>query len=150
MLETIQHDEKCLALIVRRQFNEDGIHFFTPNEFSQQLAFMKHPKDKVIQPHVHNPIPREVFYTQEVLVIRKGKLRVDFYGDNKVYLFSKVLVSGDIIMLVSGGHGFLVIEPVEMFEIKQGPFAGDADKTRFEPTSENLVVIRDVQDTESA
>jgi hypothetical protein len=90
-----------------------------------------------------------VFYTQEVLVIRKGKLRVDFYDEDQIYLFSKVLAAGDIIMLVSGGHGFLVIEPVEMFEIKQGPFAGDADKTRFDPAPESAVVVRDFQEAES-
>ena len=69
--------------------------------------------------------------TQEVLVIKTGKLRVDFYTDEKAYLKSYLLEQGDVILLASGGHGFEVIEDMEMYEIKQGPYAGDDDKTRF-------------------
>ena len=38
---------------------------------------------------------------------------------------------GDIILLVSGGHDFLMLEDTEMIEVKQGPYAGDDDKERF-------------------
>ena len=89
--------------------------------FSQQLAYMSHPKNKTIEPHVHNQITRQVHFTQEVLFIRKGKLRVDFYGDNQNYLESRILEKGDVILLASGGHGFKVLEEIEMFEVKQGP-----------------------------
>ena len=79
MVEQIVHDNQVLAIIVSRRFQEQGIHFFTPDQFSQQLAYMHHPAGKEIVPHVHNLVPREVHYTQEVLFIRDGKLRVDFY-----------------------------------------------------------------------
>jgi mannose-6-phosphate isomerase-like protein (cupin superfamily) len=80
---------------------------------------------------VHNPVSRNVHYTQEVLLIKSGKLRVDFYDDGQNYLESRVLEGGDVILLATGGHGFEVIEEVEMIEVKQGPYAGDQDKTRF-------------------
>nr|WP_258560849.1 hypothetical protein [Cylindrospermopsis raciborskii] len=86
---------------------------------------------KIIQPHVHNPVPREVIYTQEVLFIKRGKLRVDFYNDQQEYLESRVLQTGDVILLITGGHGFEVLEEIEMIEVKQGPYVGDKDKTRF-------------------
>jgi hypothetical protein len=73
-----------------------------------------------------------VYFTQEVLFIRKGKLRVDFYDDNRNYLESRILEKGDTILLATGGHGFEVLEELEMIEVMQGPFAGDHDKTRFE------------------
>jgi mannose-6-phosphate isomerase-like protein (cupin superfamily) len=92
---------------------------------------MHHPAGKQIPPHVHNPVPREVTYTQEVLFIRKGKLRVDFYDDSQVYLESRILEAGDVILLATGGHGFEAMEELEMVEVKQGPYAGDRDKTRF-------------------
>lgn len=131
MIETIEHEGKIFAIIVRHNFSEDGIHFFTPDDFSQQMAFMKHPAGKVIDPHIHNVIIREVHFTKEVLVIRCGKLRVDFYNNDQAYLESRVLEAGDVILLSEGGHGFKVLEDLEMFEIKQGPYAGDKDKTRF-------------------
>lgn len=132
MIEKIESQGKLLGLIVRAEFRKPGIHFFTPNEFSQQVALMSHPKGKCIEPHIHNHIVREVTYTQEVLLIRKGSLRVDFYGEDKNYLESRVLTDGDLILLASGGHGFEILEDVEMFEIKQGPYAGDSDKARFQ------------------
>ncbi len=129
--EKIEHGGRVLAVIVSGRYREPGIHFFTPSEFSQQLAYMAHPAGKLIEPHVHNPVPREVQYTQEVLFIRKGILRVDFYSYTRTYLESRQIEAGDVILLIEGGHGFEVIEDVEMFEVKQGPYAGEEEKTRF-------------------
>jgi hypothetical protein len=128
----IEHNSILLALIIPGSFSKEGIEFFTPNDFSQQLAYMKHPAGKKIQPHVHNVVMRQVHFTQEVLVLKRGKLRVDFFDDDKNYLESYVLLAGDVILLSSGGHGFEVLEEIEMFEVKQGPYVGDLDKTRFE------------------
>jgi mannose-6-phosphate isomerase-like protein (cupin superfamily) len=131
-LEEIRHNGELFAIILSHQFREPGIHFFTPDEFSQQLAYMRHPAGKVIQPHVHNPVPRQVAYTKETLVLKKGRLRVDFYDDQQNYLESRELVAGDVILLAKGGHGFEMLEETEMLEIKQGPYAGEADKVRFQ------------------
>jgi mannose-6-phosphate isomerase-like protein (cupin superfamily) len=131
MIEKIEHNNSLLAIIVKNDFNKPGITFFTPHDLSQQLAYMRHSAGKLIQPHVHNPVPREVHYTQEVLFIKQGKLRVDFYDEQQRYLESRILSAGDVILLATGGHGFEVLEEVEMLEVKQGPYAGEEDKTRF-------------------
>ena len=134
MIEIIKdNDEQIISIIVRNDYKKDGISFFTPNEFSQQLAYMHHPAGHVIIPHVHNKIKREVYYTKEVLIIKKGKMRCDFYTEDKEYLESVIVNSGDVILLASGGHRFECIEETEMFEVKQGPYGGENDKTRFEP-----------------
>lgn len=134
MLTEVKSDDGLLlALIVRHNYDKNGISFFTPDDFSQQLAFMHHPAGHVILPHVHNEVKREVLYTKEVLVIKEGKMRCDFYSDNQEYLKSEIVETGDVILLANGGHGFECLEETEMFEIKQGPYAGEADKTRFEP-----------------
>jgi mannose-6-phosphate isomerase-like protein (cupin superfamily) len=131
MVTQITHNGELLAILLPNDFSPPGIHFVTPNDFSQQLAYMKHPAGKVIAPHVHNPVPREVQYTLEVLFIKRGRLRVDFYNSSQEYLESRVLSAGDVILLATGGHGFEVLEELEMIEVKQGPYAGDQDKTRF-------------------
>lgn len=131
MIEHIKHNDQLLAIIIFHTFNKSGISFVTPNELSQQLAYMKHPAGKLIHPHIHNPVPRKVEYTQEVLFIKSGRLRVDFYDDGQNYLESRVLSAGDVILLATGGHGFEVLEDLEMIEVKQGPYSGDIDKTRF-------------------
>lgn len=132
----IQDKDETLAIIITHNFKEEGVHFCTPDTYSQQLAYMHHPKGKLIEPHVHNVVNREVYYTQETLFIKSGKLRIDFFTNDKQYLESYVLSAGDVIMLASGGHGFEVLEELEMFEVKQGPYAGEMDKTKFEHTIE--------------
>jgi hypothetical protein len=133
MIETVKHHDQLLAIIISNRFSEPGIHFFTENQLSQQLAYMRHPAGKLIDPHVHNPVPREVHYTQEVLFIKRGKVRVDFYSNDQEFLESRVLETGDTILLATGGHGFEMLEETEMIEVKQGPYAGEEDKTRFVP-----------------
>lgn len=130
-VERIARGAELYAIIIRSNFSKNGIEFFTPDDFSQQLAYMRHPPGKVIEPHVHNPVQREVFITQEVLFLKKGRLRVDFYDRQRTYFTSRILEAGDTILLASGGHGFEALEEIEMIEVKQGPYAGEADKTRF-------------------
>lgn len=139
--EYVKKKEKILALIIRNNYVCDGVDFITPSEFSQQVAYMHHPTGKSIDAHVHNLVHRHVVLTQEVLFIKKGKLRVDFYDDYEDYLESRILNAGDVILLVSGGHGFTVLEEVEMIEVKQGPYAGDGDKKRFRGISAEEVII---------
>lgn len=131
MITEIRHREEILAIILSREFNEAGIHFVTPPSFSQQLAYMRHPAGKVIQPHVHNPVTRDAKDTLEVLFLKRGRLRVDFFSNDQKYLESRILEAGDVILLAAGGHGFEVLEEIEMVEVKQGPYTGDQDKTRF-------------------
>jgi mannose-6-phosphate isomerase-like protein (cupin superfamily) len=140
-IEQIVSQDELLAIIVRHDYSGSGVRFFTPSGFSQQLGYMQHPVGKVIQPHVHNAVQREVQYTQEVLFIRKGRLRVDFYSGAQHYLESRVLEAGDVILLASAGHGFEVLEDVEMFEVKQGPYAEHADKVRFDGIEPDDAII---------
>lgn len=139
-LEHVKNRNKLLATIIRNNYTSAGIDFITPAEYSQQVAYMHHPTGKVIDAHVHNPVHRSIIMTQEVLFIKKGKLRVDFYDDDEQYMESRILEAGDVILLVSGGHGFTVIEEVEMIEVKQGPYSGDKDKKRFPGIGDNEVI----------
>ena len=139
MIENILHEGRTLAVVLHTNHYADGIEFFTPNDFSQQLGYMNRPQGYVIPPHVHNPVPREVQFTKEVLFIKSGRVRVDFYDDDQSYLESRILEQGDVILLAFGGHGFEMLEPTEMIEVKQGPYTGEEDKTRFEPISADQV-----------
>ena len=139
MIETITHNGQTLAILLRTSYQAEGIQFFTPDDFSQQLAYMNRPQGYVIAPHVHNPVLREVQYTKEVLFIKSGRVRVDFYDDGQQYLESRILEAGDVILLAFGGHGFEMLEASEIIEVKQGPYAGEADKTRFSPVAADRI-----------
>jgi len=131
MIERIVHGNVELALILRSCHKKSGIEFLTPSNYSQQLGYMGRPKGYLIPPHVHNPVVREVAYTKEVLFIKSGSVRADFYDEDQNYLESRLLETGDVILLAFGGHGFEMLEDSEIIEVKQGPYAGESDKTRF-------------------
>lgn len=141
MVEKVLCEGKVFAIILRASFSAQGIQFFTPDDYSQQLGYMHHPGGKIIEPHVHNEVPRAITMTQEVLFIRRGKVRVDFYNEQRTYLESRILCGGDVILLAAGGHGFEALEELEMIEVKQGPYVGGQDKTRFpQPTLKEIIL----------
>ena len=131
-IETIVDGLEPIALLIRADYDAEGLHFFTPDSFSQQVAYMRHPKDKVVEPHVHNLVARQVLYTQEVLLVRRGKVEVNLFSSGREFLTSRILQDGDLILLCGGGHSLKMLEETSMIEVKQGPYAGDGDKTRFE------------------
>ena len=120
-----------IAIILPSDYHSEGIEFFTPNNFSQQLAYMNRPKGYEVPAHFHNKVSRQVSYTQETLFIRRGRVKLDFYSDKKVYLESYELKAGDVVLLAAGGHGLIMLEETEIIEVKQGPYLGDDDKVVF-------------------
>ena len=140
-IEFIRKKDRLLAMIIRSEYTCEGLNFLTPEDFSQQVAYMHHSAGKKIDAHIHNLSHRNVFLTQEVLFIKKGSMRVDFYDAYEDYLESRILYTGDVVLLVSGGHGFEVLEEVEMIEVKQGPYSGEMDKKRFDGVSDEGVTI---------
>ena len=141
--QEIVYEGQLLAFILRSKYCAKGINFFTPNNFSQQLGYMNRPKGYQIQPHVHNEVAREVIFTKEVLYVKSGTVRVDFYSESQVYLESSILAAGDIILLAHGGHGFEMLEDSEIIEVKQGPYCGDSDKTKFNNVQKKNLIFKD-------
>ena len=131
MLEKIFSGQQLLALILRSEFEAEGIEFFTPSHFSQQLGYMNRPKGFTITPHMHNVVNRDVELTQEVLFIKSGSVKMDIFDLNKILIKTCVLNKGDVVLLASGGHGFTMLEKSEIIEVKTGPHLGEKDKTRF-------------------
>lgn len=123
-------NEDTMALLIKAEHSSQGIEFLTKNEDYMQVAYMGHPADHIIIPHYHNKIERTVDLTCETLIMRKGVMEVSLYED-KIVSHIFLMKKGDVLTLFRGGHSFRMIEDVEMIEIKQGPFLGSEDKTRF-------------------
>jgi hypothetical protein len=130
-LEKVMYRDRLIAIIIRSTYHREGIEFFTPDNFSQQLAYMQRPQGYKISPHIHNSVKREVFFTQEVLFLKKGKVKVDLFNDEKKLIESKMLLTGDVLLLAAGGHGLTMMEESEIIEVKQGPYLGENDKSHF-------------------
>jgi len=132
LIETITHGLEPIALIIRAGYDQPGIQFFTPANFSQQVAFMRHPAGHKIAAHVHNLQMRQVLYTQEVLFVRNGAVKVNLFSSNRESIGARTLKGGDLILLCGGGHSFEMLEETSMIEVKQGPYTGEIDKTHFD------------------
>ena len=130
-IENFEHNGEVYAIILRSDYETDGIEFFTPGNFSQQLGYMKRPSGYKIAPHIHLDVERSVVKTQEVLFLKRGKVLVNFYDYERSHVGKVVLQTGDIILLAGGGHGFEMLEESVIVEVKQGPYCGDSDKMRF-------------------
>tara|TARA_B100000575_G_C22750824_1_gene447939 strand:- start:63 stop:491 length:429 start_codon:yes stop_codon:yes gene_type:complete len=138
MIEKIKFKQKLYAIIVRNKFTKKGANFLTKLSLSQQMAHMEYEKGHKIKSHYHKKWVRKISTTLEVLFIKKGKLRIDFFTTKGKYFLSKVLSEKDTVLFIYGGHGFEVIKNVSMIEIKQGPFTKDTRK--FFPSLNNIVL----------
>jgi len=130
--EKIEHQGKTIAIILRGDYSASESRFFSPADYSQQFGFLVHGQGHVIPAHFHKKIQREIFLTQEVLLIKKGEIQVNLYSNEQEFLARRSLRAGDIIFLCSGGHGFTMLQDSEIVEVKQGPYSGrDSDKENF-------------------
>ncbi len=132
MITNITYKKRTLAIIIKNDYlKKKGINFFTEKKLNQQVAFMNHPKNHIIQPHMHKKTVRKISGTSEVLVVLNGSLKVDFYNNKRKYLLSKIIKKNDIIILISGAHGFKILKNCKFIEIKQGPYNIKKDKNKF-------------------
>jgi mannose-6-phosphate isomerase-like protein (cupin superfamily) len=139
MIETFSHLGTHLAIIIRNQYNQRGVEFFTQGNNPLQLGYMNRAQGYIIPPHVHNSVERTINSTHEVLYIKSGSVRIDFYTSEKEYIRSTVVVKGDVVLLTDGGHGFKMLEESELIEVKQGPYVGELDKIRFDPIDDSKI-----------
>lgn len=132
MIENITHKKEILAIIIRRNYlKKKGINFFTNPKLNQQVAFMNHPKNHLIQPHSHKKRLRKIRGSTEVLIILDGILKINFFDNNNKFILSKTIKKNDIVILLKGGHGFEVKKNCKMIEVKQGPYLEAEDKSKF-------------------
>jgi hypothetical protein len=130
-IETIVSSDELLAFIIRQEFDPAETTFITPPELKQQVGFIVYPGGGQIQRHVHRPLERHLLGTSEVIVVRKGRCEIDLYDHQRQFVTRRELRQGDIMLMVSGGHGFRMLEDTTLLEIKQGPYIGVDEKERF-------------------
>jgi hypothetical protein len=130
-VEWIQEGGQTIAVIIRAQVSPERTTFVTPDSFTQQAGFVVYPAGGTIATHSHRPISRAITGTSEMLLVRSGRAQVLLYNDARQLVAERELVTGDVLLLVSGGHGFKIIEDTVLFEVKQGPYTGIDEKERF-------------------
>ena len=135
-IEPICQGQTPIAYIVRAGATRATTSFFTGDDATFQAGFVVYPAGGSVVPHIHLPIVRTVVGTSELLLVRSGRCIVDIYGEDRALVASRELVTGDLVLSVGGGHGFRMLEDTVLFEVKQGPYGGGAEKERFDPAGE--------------
>ena len=136
MIEKIEWKEEVFALILRADYELEGVNFITSPDNPLQLGVLKHQQGSRIKPHIHRSFPRTIKEVQEVLHIEYGRVEAEFYERSGKKVGSAILNSGDTIMLLSGGHGFNILEDSKIIEVKQGPYYGvEEDKEHIKNES---------------
>jgi hypothetical protein len=129
--EQVTWNGKVLAYIIRAEISPEKTTFLTPPDFNLQVGFVVYPADGEIARHVHSPIERQVKGTSEVLIVKKGRCLIDIYNNEQKLVVTRELRTGDVMLMVDGGHGFRMLEDTVLLEIKQGPYTGLDEKERF-------------------
>jgi hypothetical protein len=131
-LEIIYDNGEPTAYLINGAWCPEETEFVTPDCFNQQLGMIVYDAGESIQPHRHLPITREIVGTTECVVVKKGKCLIDLYNSKNQVFATRELKTGDIVLLISGAHGFRMIEDTVLFEVKQGPYAGESDKIKLD------------------
>ena len=124
-------DNVLTSIIIRHDFRPTGTTFVTSPELAQQVGFVVYPAGGVIKRHIHKNVDRQNISSSEALIVREGRLEIDIFDENKGLVATRTLEAGDFVLMVSGGHGFRVLEPTVLLEIKLGPYGGAEDKELF-------------------
>ena len=124
-------DGQPLAYIVRANMMPNTTTFVTPDTTNMQLGFVVYPSGGTIARHVHLPLERRITGTNEVLIVRQGRCEINIYGEARDLVATRELRTGDVMLMVAGGHGFRMLENTVLLEVKQGPYTGFEEKERF-------------------
>lgn len=123
-MEKILHNGKLVALKISAF--ADGSIPMTSSEEALQVLTLKHPKGRLVAPHIHKPHKRETNILQECLVVIIGKLRVSFFDEEDRTSVTQIdLISGETCIILAGPHSVEFLEDSEVIEIKNGPFFDD-------------------------
>jgi hypothetical protein len=111
----------------------EGLSFFSQDNEYIQVGVWGYSAGKELKAHIHNEVPREVLWTQEVIFVRTGKIRANIYDTSETKVAELIVGAGDIIILLRGGHGYDIIEDgTQVLEVKNGPYVGpDLDRRRL-------------------
>lgn len=123
--EYIRDGETLLAIVVRSDAtSRDKYNFLTDSNAPLQLGVNFYQGGQTIPAHTHLARELRITQIQEVLVIGHGAVRLRLYSEAKVQVSETQLSRGDVVLLITGGHGLDILEDTKIIEVKQGPYDG--------------------------
>jgi hypothetical protein len=122
-MEKIYYNKILLGILIRKF--PAGVKAITSDIEPLQVVSLKRRKGETVSPHLHAKRLRRILNTQTCFVVIKGKIKIDIYNNQKKFVKSLTLSSGNFFISLSGGHAITYLSNAEMIEIKNGPFKED-------------------------
>ena len=135
-VEFIRYGDLLFGMVIRKTTHADKTRFFTPDESPLQFGLLAHPRGFVEPPHYHKPIPRTIRALQQMFVVQRGTVAMDFFDAQGRKVVEVVASPGDAVLLMDGAHSLRGLEDFQCVSVKQGPFLGaENDKVEISPRS---------------
>lgn len=133
-MKIIKSKEILIAKIIEENDWNDGLSFFSEDNEFMQVGTWNYQSGTMLKPHIHNIVERKINRTQEVLFIKSGRIKASFYEENGEFITSENISSGNVVILLNGGHGYEILEDdTKVLEIKNGPYLGaETDRRRID------------------
>ncbi|TDJ82093.1 hypothetical protein [Campylobacter volucris] len=130
-MKEIIKDGIVLAKYIKSDEWDKGLKFYSNDDEFLQVGTWNYDKNKELLAHTHNEVERKIYWTQEVLYIKKGSISAKIYDLNDLFLEEIIAKEGDILVLLRGGHGYTILEDdTKVLEIKNGPYVGANEDRR--------------------
>ncbi len=123
-VETVEYNGTTYAEIIWAETRIRETKFFSPADSSFQFGLLAHEAGFIEPPHYHKPVNRVINDLQQMFVVQRGVVAVDFFDESGKRFREVVLRAGDGIVLVHGTHAVRVVEDMQCISVKQGPFLG--------------------------
>lgn len=126
-------DGTVLAIVVRSDFEPQGIEFITDNSEELQLGVMLRSQSTPVELHKHLPVDRQLKSTKEFIWIRFGHCEIRVFSDVDEEMYRQFeLFTGDCVLLLAAKHSIDFLIPSSLLEIKQGPYIQVFDKAFYQ------------------
>ena len=123
--ETVERDGVLYAEIIWADTRIEKTRFYSKAGSSFQFGLLAHEAGFVEPAHYHHSVKREITDLQQMLVVQRGVVAIDFFTPEGEKFHDVTLRVGDAMNLVHGAHLVRVIEDMQCVSVKQGPFLGD-------------------------
>jgi hypothetical protein len=130
----LEADGLIVAKIIKNGDWPENLQFYSEDRDFLQVATWNYNFGKHLKAHGHKVCARSSDRTNEVLFIKKGKIKAYFYDEDDNMIKEEDLTTGDIVIIYAGGHAYDILEEnTQVLEIKNGPYPGlEADKKIIE------------------
>ena len=131
----IKDGELMLARhVTADEWDKGGLGFFSQDSEFLQVGIWNYDSGKRLLAHTHNDVARTFQRTHETLYVRRGRIEARIFNEGRELVDTLQVGEGDMLTLMSGGHGYTILEDgTQVLEIKNGPYLGaERDRIRIE------------------